>query len=115
MVWNAETAFAGDWAFIDGVKDATFTPKDAERAGSTTYAVKVLWDDDDTDQMPSGSRPALPSAESALCRWVAGSGAPDPAHGAQITVTSEDFTILSSRWTRRSVFVLQVQTELANT
>ena len=115
MAWNYETAYAGDWAFIDGVESATLTPKDAAQDGAVNHAVKILWDTDEVNNMPTGQRLGLAPKESALCLWVAGSAAPDPAHGDLLTIDSVTFTVLSSASTRRSVFAVVVQQQLVNT
>ncbi len=114
MTWNAKTAYAGDYQYIDGVEDATLTPKDAAQHGTTSYTVKVLWDDDDPEDLPTG-QPGLTQAVSALCLWIAGSGAPTPRVGDLLTVNAVAFTILTVRSNRRSSYRLEVQTRLVNT
>tara|TARA_B100000519_G_scaffold25799_1_gene18119 strand:+ start:22159 stop:22503 length:345 start_codon:yes stop_codon:yes gene_type:complete len=114
MTWNATTAYAGDYQHIDGVESATLTPKDSAQHGTTGYTVKVLWDDDNPEDLPTG-QPGLTQSVSALWLWIAGSSAPTPRVGDLLTVDSVAFTVISVRSNRRSVHRLEVQTRLVNT
>ncbi len=109
MTWDATTAYANDYQYQDGVLTATFRPTDAAQAGVPTYACKIKWNTEETSGLPTGSRLGLSPNESALTFWVAGSGAPDPSAGDELTIESAGWAIVNVRKGCRSRWFLTVR------
>ena len=68
MVFDPSTAYANDYEFLPLVKDVTFTPKDAGGQGSTTYATKGSWEDENVADY-SGRGFSSSTHDSAFVWW----------------------------------------------
>ena len=83
-------------------------------ASVTSYDVKVALDTSVPNNVQSG-RPGFADNPLSYCLWKAGSGAPDPKHGDQITIDSVTYVIASAADECRSVYAITVRQQRANT
>lgn len=113
MTWNVETDYLGEYQYIDGLEDATFTPKDAAQDGDTDYSVKVLRDGEPT-VYPTGSPLGRSAVEFALWLWLAGSGGPDPKIGDLLNFNSTNYRVADVLETRFGHFQLRVVESITN-
>ena len=107
------TDYLGDYAFIEGVESATLRPTDAAQFGATTYAVKVLRRGAG-QSLPTGARLGLAPTGAALSLWKAGSSAPDPKPGDELTIDSEVFQLGRVTTDRMGIFTCEYTEALAN-
>ncbi len=107
------TDYLGDYAFMEGVESATLRPTDPAGSGAATYAVKVLRRGP-AEATPTGSRLGLAANEQSLWLWPAGSGAPDPAYGDELTIGAAVFTITRVAVSRFGHFDCDITANVVN-
>ena len=97
MVWDPATAWEDDWQLIDTIEDATLTARDAEATlTGGPYAVKVDRHGRMPSNAPQGNQVGVARERNTWCLWKAGSGASDPSHGDQLTLSGVDYVITSA-------------------
>lgn len=90
--FDAETAHANDYEFMDGVEDAVHEIRNANDEDNDEYEVKLLRDNVRKGDWV-GQRLAAETGSTRFIYWAAESGAPDPKNTDRLVIGSGDSAV----------------------